>query len=175
MLKIWSGLLGTACSEKPENSEILKINSGRVAKKKWCAPFSFSPGQRSHAPGDTQILRNLPKSSCLSGDTSCAPRPQNRALVAHFDSASEVLLDIGIHLLVRQDTCMVLGFADLSRKTAPKEAVGLSENLVFSRFVLVSDKTEVLGLCPARHKPEPSYLPKPLKILQKIFFGGVLW
>ena len=64
------------------------------------------------------------------------PGLKNRVLVAHFNSVSEVLLDLGIHLLIRQGTFSVLGFADLSRKTAPKEAVGLSENLVFSRFVL---------------------------------------
>ena len=49
----------------------------------------------------------------------------NQALVAHFGLVSEVL-DLGIHFLVRQGTFSVLGFADLCRNIAPKEAVGLS-------------------------------------------------
>ena len=101
------------------------------------------------------------------------PGLQNCALVAHFGPVSEVLLNLGLDLPVPEGTLSVLGFADLSRNTAPKEAVGLAENLVFSRFVLVSNKAE--GLCPARHKPEPTHLPKPLEILQKGFFGGLFW
>ena len=87
------------------------------------------------------------------------PGLHNWAHVAHFGLVSEVLLNLGPDLPVPEGTLSVLGFADLSRNTAPKEAVGLAENLVFSRFVLVSNKAEGLRLCPARHKPEPTHLP----------------
>ena len=103
------------------------------------------------------------------------PGLKNWALIAHIGLVFEVLLYLGLDLLVLQGTFPVLGPADLSLNKTPHKEVGLAENLVFSRFFLVSDKAEGLGLCPARHKPEPSHLPKPLEIFQKILFGGVLW
>ena len=99
------------------------------------------------------------------------PGLKNWALVAHVRPGFEVLLDLVPDVPVTQVTLSVLGFADLSKNTAPKEAQwGLPRTWSSADFSLYLTKQKGSASALPNTSQNLSTSPNPLKYSRRASF-----